>query len=179
MSELTTAQLRVLAHPMRLALLRRLRAAGAATARGLGREFDIDSGAASYHLRQLAEGGLIVEDAERGTRRERWWRAVDPVSQFAASEHRNDDDTSREYMRAVVLSKADELQRVASAVALEPREWLEAQLFSDHTLHLDVAGMEALKGELLAVVHRYADYLPVDPSGARAVAAHLELYPRS
>lgn len=176
MTELTTAQLRVLSHPTRLAYLRWLRTQGPATARALGREFSMDSGAASYHLRRLAEGGLIVEDVERGTRRERWWRAVDQVSQFAPSQHRDEDALSREYVRAVVLSKADEMQRIAAALASVPQEWLDSTLFSDHQLMLDSAGMDSLKADLLGVIENYRQYSQSGSDSARPVMAHLQVY---
>lgn len=175
-AELTAAQLRVLSHPTRLAFLRRLRAQAPATARALGREFDLDSGAASYHLRKLAEGGLIEEDVGHGNRRERWWRPVDRVSLFDPSRHRGDDRMSREYVRAVVLSKADDMQRVAAAVAMSSQEWLTATLFSDHELMLNPAEMEALKQELLALIARYHRQPESASDDAQPVTAHLQLY---
>lgn len=177
--EPTTAQLRVLSHPTRLALLRRLRTDGPATARALGREFAIDSGAISYHLRRLAEGGQIVEDVERGTRRERWWRAVEAFTQFDSALHHDHDQLSREYLQAVVLSKADELHRVASTVAASSQEWLDTTTFFDSELSLTPAAAEELKQELLGVIDRYSDHSTADSEDARRVAAHLQLYPRS
>lgn len=174
--ELTTAQLRVLSHPTRLAFLRRLRTGGPATARLLGREFALDSGAASYHLRQLAAGGLIVEDVERGTRRERWWRAAEEVSQFDPTRHGEQDVLSRAYARSVILSKADELQRIAAAVAALPTPWFDVTLFFDQRLTLTAAQVADLRRDLLAVVAGYRDR-PAEPD-ARPVMAHLQLYPR-
>ncbi|WP_372352254.1 hypothetical protein [Streptomyces sp. KL116D] len=52
----------------------------------MARQFDLDSGAASYHLRKLAEGGLIEEDTGRGNRRDRWWRALHAGSQHDPAE---------------------------------------------------------------------------------------------
>jgi hypothetical protein len=35
----------------------------------------LNSGATSYHLRQLAAAGFIEEDSEWGNARERWWKS--------------------------------------------------------------------------------------------------------
>ncbi|MYR64279.1 helix-turn-helix domain-containing protein, partial [Streptomyces sp. SID625] len=72
---LDTAALRVLAHPVRIEVLGLPRRRGPSTATRLAAELRITPGAASYHLRRLATGGLIEEAPERGRGRERWWRA--------------------------------------------------------------------------------------------------------
>ena len=72
---LTGDQLRALSHPLRLRMLEVLRE-GPATASALGRRLGESSGATSYHLRALAKAGVVEED-ERGSKRERWWRRVD------------------------------------------------------------------------------------------------------
>jgi predicted transcriptional regulator len=58
--------LRGLAHPLRLHLLGLLRADGPATASQLAARTGQSSGATSYHLRQLAAYGFVVEDTGRG-----------------------------------------------------------------------------------------------------------------
>jgi len=68
-------QLRALSHPLRLRMLEVLRE-GPATASALGRRLGESSGATSYHLRALARAGVVEED-DRGSKRERWWRRVD------------------------------------------------------------------------------------------------------
>jgi len=159
-TEVGTAQLRVLAHPMRLAFLRRLRTEGPSTARALGRELGVDSGAASYHLRRLAEGGLIVEEPGLGTRRERWWRAVADTVQFDPAAH--DDDLSREYVRSALVALADDLHGLASAVPSVSAEWIERAAFVDDRLRIDEATADELRSDLLALLARYR---------ARSVAA--------
>ena len=47
---------------------------GPSTASRVGRRLGESRGSASYHLRILARAGLIAEDEELGTRRERRWR---------------------------------------------------------------------------------------------------------
>jgi DNA-binding transcriptional ArsR family regulator len=67
------AQLRALAHPLRLQLLEVLHSEGPATASQLGRRLGESSGATSYHLRALHRAGM-VEEAEQRNARERWWQ---------------------------------------------------------------------------------------------------------
>jgi DNA-binding transcriptional ArsR family regulator len=68
--------LRAIAHPLRGRLLGALREAGPATATELAARLGESSGATSYHLRQLARYGFIVEDEHQASRRERRWRAA-------------------------------------------------------------------------------------------------------
>ncbi|HWH01466.1 MAG TPA: helix-turn-helix domain-containing protein, partial [Pilimelia sp.] len=75
-ARLTGAQLRVLAHPLRSRLLGSLRVHGPQTATALAARLRTNTGAASYHLRQLAGAGLVAEETGRGRGRERWWRAA-------------------------------------------------------------------------------------------------------
>jgi len=160
--ELSTAQLRVLSHPMRLAFLRRLREHGPATSRILGREFELDSGAASYHLRRLEAGGLIAEEPGMGTLRERWWRATADALQFDAAEH-DDDAVTRQYVQSTVLMNAEALYRVAADVPGADAAWLAESAFIDLQLPLDGAGRRALRAELMEVIdrHRAAEEGPI------------------
>jgi DNA-binding transcriptional ArsR family regulator len=73
MTRMTAAQLRALAHPLRLELLQVLHAEGPATASQLARRLGESSGSTSYHLRALHRVGM-VEEAEQRNERERWWQ---------------------------------------------------------------------------------------------------------
>lgn len=64
-SDRTTAELRALAHPMRLRILSLLTAASM-TAAEVARELSLTHANASYHLRQLhAAGAVVLEGSER------------------------------------------------------------------------------------------------------------------
>lgn len=69
------APLRALAHPLRLRMLSLLTGATMSAAE-LGRELGVSHALASYHLRQLADAGLVVLAEERSRRggRERRYR---------------------------------------------------------------------------------------------------------
>jgi DNA-binding transcriptional ArsR family regulator len=113
---LTPKTLRGLVHPIRLRLLDLLQADGPATATGLAKRIGESSGVTSYHLRVLAEHGFVVEDAERGTGRDRWWRAVHRTTSFTfrSPDDPGSDETMEEAERFVRLV-ADESYRRAVA----------------------------------------------------------------
>jgi DNA-binding transcriptional ArsR family regulator len=79
---LTPRRLRGLTHPIRVRLLFLLGDEGPATASQLGRRIGQSSGVTSYHLRMLAELGLVEDDPDRGDGRDRWWRVTRPVAGF-------------------------------------------------------------------------------------------------
>ncbi|MDX3006149.1 helix-turn-helix domain-containing protein [Kribbella solani] len=172
---LDAATLRVLAHPMRLTLLEHLRQRGPSTARQLAAYYEIDSGAASYHLRRLADGGLIEEDHERGTRRDRWWRARhrSSVHQPADSDPGERQD-SRAYLNAVLLAYSEQLRRLAYTAPLLPDEWYAAAVFSNYTMRLTPAELNEAKAELAAVIKKYRDR--DKPTGV-PVALQLHAFP--
>jgi hypothetical protein len=45
-----------------------------------------NTGATSYHLRQLADAGLVLEDDSRGNARDRWWQAAHRGTYFDQNE---------------------------------------------------------------------------------------------
>ncbi|MFB8032489.1 ArsR/SmtB family transcription factor [Streptomyces sp. NPDC056004] len=154
--ELDTAALRVLAHPLRLNVLTLLRERGPSTATRIAEELGINPGAASYHLRRLASGGLIVDEPGRGTGRERWWKSLhrqsihDPAT--APTEQR---EAGRAYTQAVAVAAADRLRRAAQEVALLPQEWLDVAVCSDFLLHLTPGDVDRMRSELFEVIARY------------------------
>ncbi|MFB7213014.1 ArsR/SmtB family transcription factor [Streptomyces sp. NPDC056255] len=154
--ELDTAALRVLAHPLRLNVLTLLRERGPSTATRIADELGINPGAASYHLRRLASGGLIVDEPGRGTGRERWWKSLhrqsihDPAT--APTEQR---EAGRAYTQTVAVAAADRLRRAAQEVALLPQEWLDVAVYSDFLLCLTPSDLDRMRSELFEVIARY------------------------
>lgn len=70
--------LRAIAHPHRNRILSELYAAGPLRAADIAERADIPANRASFHLRQLAKYGLIVEAPEEARdRRDRVWRLAD------------------------------------------------------------------------------------------------------
>jgi DNA-binding transcriptional ArsR family regulator len=89
---LDARMLRALAHPLQMRMLELLQADGPATATGLGKRVGESSGTTSWHLRLLAEAGLVEEDSERGNKRERWWRSAQKSTRMRVGDFINDSD---------------------------------------------------------------------------------------
>jgi DNA-binding transcriptional ArsR family regulator len=129
----TTAALRALAHPTRLRMLGLLRVDGPATATGLATRLGLNTGQTSYHLRQLAQHGLVVEDDERGNGRDRWWRAAHQSTLTdGVPEKPEDQEAMDAYMQAVAVIYTQQLQAAVEEAPLLPREWREASTLSDY-----------------------------------------------
>ncbi|MDV5144223.1 helix-turn-helix domain-containing protein [Streptomyces sp. SBC-4] len=176
--ELDTAALRVLAHPLRVNVLTLLRERGPSTATRVADEFGINPGAASYHLRRLASGGLVVEEPDRGTGRERWWKSAhrqsihDPAA--APAEQR---EAGRAYTHAVALAAADRLRRAAHEVPLLPQEWLDVAAFSDFLLYLTPGEVDRMRAEIFQVISRYRHEESEATEGATPVTLHVQAFP--
>jgi DNA-binding transcriptional ArsR family regulator len=104
---LTPHQIRALAHPLRYRLLELLRE-GPATATTLARRLGESSGATSYHLRQLGRYGLVEEDSERGTGRERWWRRREQMLLMDMAVEDAEHIAAYTSLRATILERDDE-----------------------------------------------------------------------
>ena len=176
---LDARQIRVLAHPLRFRLLGRLRLDGPATATGLARALDTNTGATSYHLRQLADVGLVAEEERPGRGRERWWRSAHDVSSWQRDNYAGDADATAaadwlegQLMRTVV-ERAEAWQR---ALDDEPPEWRRAANFSDYWLDLSPEQMLSLQADIDEVVERYRRAGPAP--GARRIVLYTYALPR-
>lgn len=166
--------LEVLAHPLRLRLLGLLRSDGPATATRLSDRTGESTGVTSYHLRRLADVGLVEEEVERGTRRERWWRSAQELTNYSAVDflgnpqaHRASVSVRREIYRWQ--------QRLVDTWLGEEGEWDKAWVdvagSSDDLLRLTPEQTAAMSAEIWAVVQRYraAGAASDDPSAERVV----------
>ena len=111
----SAAGLRTLSHPTRLRMLMLLRLEGPATATQLAQQLKLNTGATSYHLRQLAEHGFIVEDTERGDGRDRWWKAGHQSTRANLTARSEDEDeTTEAYLQTVALMYTETLMQAVS-----------------------------------------------------------------
>lgn len=149
--------LRALSHPLRLRMLGLLRTHGPATATALARRLGLNSGATSYHLRQLAQHGFITEDPGRGNARDRWWRAAHRTTHTTADDLTSPEDfeTYAGYLQAVGVVYAQTLQRAIEQHPQLPEPWRRAEVFSDWVVRVTPDRARALRVELAEVVERY------------------------
>ena len=170
------AELRALRHPLRRRMLQTLRRNGPATATALARALGENTGATSYHLRQLAEHGFVEDDPDRGHGRERWWRAGPRDLRFPPRS-RMDADMRREmgrYEQEAAAEDADALARFEQARDhLGP--WSDVLLFARGRLELDLDGARRFWDDYMALFNRYAAE-PV-PADARTVLVRFMAFP--
>jgi DNA-binding transcriptional ArsR family regulator len=67
---------KAMSHPLRREILRHMGEHEAATSTTIADALSQNTGTTSYHLRILADAGVIEEIPERAHGRERWWRAI-------------------------------------------------------------------------------------------------------
>ena len=179
---LDAKQIRVLAHPLRSRLLGRLRLDGPATATRLAESLGTNTGATSYHLRQLAEVGLVAEDESAGRGRERWWRAAHDMSSWQRDAFAGDLDAmeAADWLDSFALQRfLARAQRWQQVRPDEPPAWRAAAGFSDYFLHLGPEQLSALTAELGTVIERYRALGETEPGpDARQVLLYLYAVPR-
>ena len=183
---LDARSLRGLAHPVRLKVLGRLREGGPSTATALAAELGESSGVTSYHLRQLAQYGFVVEDdTPRASRRERWWRAAHRTTVLET--HVSDDvETTMlvdEYLRSVAGAYADRMLRFADGLpalreALGP-EWADAADTSDWGVVVTVEQALVLDRQIHALLDALPQHDPevALPEGTQRVIVQLQVMP--
>lgn len=182
---LDSRSLRALAHPLRVRLLGLLRENGPSTASRLAVAVGTTSGATSYHLRQLAAYGFVVEDegSDDDVRqpRERWWRAAHRTTWLDTSATvRSPEDAAAAdvYLRSVVQAYARRMEAALDEWPMLP-EWRDVGTASDWTFVLDPATTSELQNELVDILERYRDRpeLPAT-DGRRPVTVQLQIFPR-
>jgi len=131
---MNAAQLRALAHPLRLQLLELLHVEGPATASQLARRLGESSGATSYHLRALHRAGM-VEEAEQRNGRERWWQrpperlmVPNSVPSDASDRERAELQAAHSQIESILVERDEKAMRRWTEVRYDlPLEWQDSQ----------------------------------------------------
>jgi DNA-binding transcriptional ArsR family regulator len=178
--------LKALAHPLRMKLYRLLFVAEAATASQLAEQVDEAVSLVSYHLRKLAEHGLVEEAEPRSAdARERWWQ---PASQGVTVRDTDFQDAPEKVAAHIAASRLFQEQRSDMYRAyLDERahwgpEWSEAAHDSESLLRLTAGELAELKKDLHDVLKRYdeqgrAREAAGETEGRENVALHLYGFP--
>ena len=172
--------LRALAHPVRVQLVGLLRKNGPSTATRLADQLGVNSGTASYHLRQLCAAGFVEEDTERGNARERWWRSVHRTTRFNDAElAEREPEATLAYLHSVTAAYTLRAQRAVNELQTLPRAWREVTDMSDWALRLTPDESRSLYDELVTVIGRYRRDDPGTeaPEGAERVTLITHLLP--
>jgi DNA-binding transcriptional ArsR family regulator len=148
-------ELEALAHPIRLALIDHLMAAGPATASACARAVGDTPSNCSYHLRVLAQAGLVGEVASDDGR-ERPWQAL--ITGFdTASEASEAVPTPQEARLLAVSMQHDHrlAREYLARRAQHPPEWRQAGFYGSYTLRLGPQELSELTEKLDALIRPY------------------------
>ncbi len=165
--------LAMLAHPLRSRLLAQLRVAGPATATTLAAALQTNSGATSYHLRRLAQVGLVIDTGD-GVGRRRLWRTG---SEFRPRDEDPGDDANAEaalvwLARDYLHHFTDRAEDWLDAQDRWPDDWREPVGLSDHLVQVTAGQLSALRADLAEVLERYRRVGAGNPS-AKRVSVYL------
>lgn len=177
----TAAGLRALSHPTRLKMLMMLRLEGPATATQLAQQLKLNTGATSYHLRQLAEHGFIEEDTERGDARDRWWKAAHESTRADLGTRTSEEEAeSKEaYLHSIALLYTETLMQYAAEHRFLSQAWQTASTTSDWHLRLTPERADQLVGELVEVIDRWSEQEDTEETpGAGSFVVNLNAFPR-
>ncbi|MBD3548998.1 MULTISPECIES: ArsR/SmtB family transcription factor [Streptomyces] len=174
--------LRAMAHPVRVQVIGLLRKHGPSTATRLAEQLGVNSGTASYHLRQLGAAGFVEEDTERGNARERWWRSVYRSTWFNDPQLAEQEPAAAlAYQQSVASIYALRAQQTLNGLQTMPRAWRDRFDLSDWVLRLTPEETAELYRELADVLGRYRRDTPENaataPAGAERVGVITHILP--
>ncbi|PKW07212.1 MULTISPECIES: ArsR/SmtB family transcription factor [unclassified Streptomyces] len=181
-----TGTLKALSHPLRMKLYRLLFVAEAATASQLAEQVDEAVSLVSYHLRKLAEHGLIeAADPQRADGRERWWQPSSETVSIRDEDFRDAPEKAAAHLAAsrMFLDQRAEMYRgYLDARAHWGAEWNEAAHDSESLLRLTAEELGELKKDLHDLLRRYdeqgrAREAAGDTEGREHVALHVYGFP--
>ena len=176
-----TTALKALAHPVRVRMLGLLRIEGSSTATALAARLKLNSGATSYHLRQLAEHGFIEEASELGNRRERWWRAAHESTQVPIRGSSGEEmEAGLVFLQAALSWQVSQMQRALELSPQMPPEWRDASTASDWTMALTPEEAKALTERVQALLWEAKSAAPPlspAPEGTRPFTVVFHSFP--
>lgn len=172
--------LKALAQPRRQQMLQHLTVHGPATSATLARALGLNTGATSYHLRELARYGFVEETSGPGRGRERWWRLIPGDRRFPPRSRQSTEmrlvmDELNQHAYAADLELFAQLQRETDAA--EAGEWADAFPYSRGTMRLTVAELREFFEEYIALLNRYKRPDADTPPGARTVLTRFLAFP--
>ncbi|MER6323505.1 ArsR/SmtB family transcription factor [Streptomyces coelicoflavus] len=178
--------LKALAHPLRSQLYRNLGVARTATASQLAEQVDEAVSLVSYHLRKLAEHGLVEEaEPQSADGRERWWQPSSDGVSIRDENFRDAPERAAAHLAATRLfheQRAAMYRRYLDERPTWGPEWNSAAPDNESQLRLTAADLKELSEELLALAKKYdergrAAEAAGDTEGRENVALHVYGFP--
>ncbi|MFB9903164.1 ArsR/SmtB family transcription factor [Allokutzneria oryzae] len=170
--------LRALAHPLRQRILRRLADSGPATSTTLAKALGENTGATSYHLRQLAEHGFIEEAPELAKGRERWWRSPPKDLRFPERSRQTPEMRSLlDEMHNQQFAADLELFAKFQAERDQLGEWADAVPFSRGSIRVNGDQLLEFFEEYMKLLKRFQPSEEDAAPGARRVLTRFIAFP--
>lgn len=172
----TTDQIRAMIHPVRWRIVETLERRGPLTSTLVGEALGLSTGVTSYHLRVLAETGVVEEATELAKGRERWWRSAEPKVYISTEADTPDERAFKAAARLFHLERDEEtLRRFMFGVQNLSPAWQDAAFTGSWTFELTAEEVFELGMRFLALV----DELRARPAGedARDVVVTLRALP--
>jgi DNA-binding transcriptional ArsR family regulator len=169
-------ELRVLAHPLRLALLEHLMSFGEQTAAQCAQAVGSTTSNCSYHLRALGRAGLVEASTSRDGR-ERPWRTTATGVTFGPVDAERSPVAAGAALTVEELSLArlEELTRRARRRHdQQPPDWRAAESYHDYALRLTAAELAELTDQIDRLVRPFITMTRPDaPDGAEVALLRL------
>ncbi|ROQ69666.1 ArsR family transcriptional regulator [Streptomyces sp. 840.1] len=178
--------LKAFGHPLRMKLYRALYITRQATASQLAEQVDEQVSLVSYHLRKLADHGLI-EAAEGPGRdgRERWWQPASKGLRFHDEDFSDAPEKAATHTAVSRLSFDQHIElyrRFLDAYRSWTPPWRKSSFTSEYLARLNPEELSSLERELHAVINRYEEQGRArdeagDTENRENVALHLYGFP--
>ncbi|SDI12643.1 ArsR/SmtB family transcription factor [Nonomuraea jiangxiensis] len=166
--------LKSFAHPLRLRIYELLEEHGPSTATRLAALLGQNTGATSYHLRELSRHGMIEVAAGMGRGKEKYWRVVQGGFAFDEPQADAEAASALEFLLDdVVRRRGAELARWREEAAEAPEEWVEVGSLGRRSLRLTPEETAGLRDEVFEVLEKYrqvSDRRQYDSSDSSAAA---------
>lgn len=168
----TAASLRALAHPVRMAIIEHLTVVGPLTATELSDRLDESPANCSWHLRKLAEHG-IVEEAPSGPGRRRPWKMSRIGLSFDDFHDDNEAERASNAFMSVVSQRAlDRFHEAADHLADIDGEWARSSDAIQNAMWVTKQEYDEVLRDLHDVIMRHRERI-IDktriPDGAELV----------
>ncbi|MFD8976634.1 ArsR/SmtB family transcription factor [Streptomyces sp. NPDC059593] len=178
--------LKAISHPLRMRLYRALFVARTATASQLADQVDEAVSLVSYHLRKLADHGLIKEaETQSADGRERWWQTSTDGVEIRDEDVRATPElaAASDALGRTINEQRTELHRRFLDERLTWSDaWRSASVSSEWLPRLTAGELAALGKELDALCEKYdqkarAAEAAGETEGRENVAIHLHAFP--
>jgi len=166
---------KAMSHPLRREMLRHLREHGTASSTTLAEALAESTGTTSYHLRVLADAGVIEEVPGQSNGRERWWRRVlvdlrEPDYDSLSQEDRASLD---EWRAAQIPGELALVNRFIRDVRKHGK-WAKSSRADGY---YTPEGLDALMDEYIALLKKHGYSAEDAPPGARLMQLRMFYLP--